>query len=515
VPFEVRRIYPHLSYVNRPTVLWTGPVTAADRAAFDAHRLTIEEVTSADHLARTISSSRAIVIDIANGGVPWIDLTQNHVRSLYQHGLLIVIRTRTNAEREHALRLTKGLDTRRLNINRINWLEGREPIEDNPQPDMRPGEIANAIALWRPGPAAEPDGPDWSYYEGTAAEAELTTSEHVVLLKRAFSDCRQLMLEPIGGGFSGAVFRVDALFRDDATQQRPLPFIVKLDSRQKIEREFKNYWAFVDRFVPFHQRALIDGERSCLGFECGILVGTFVTGSESLASSVTRGRAHAAMHSLFEGALNGWCASSSKAHGNPIASITKPFLIRTDFDGTARLAEMHGGGATKSAIQLLEGLRGLPAIDYRVGTVHGDLHARNIHTRAQDAIVLDFCNSSPSQPLALDAAYLEVTSAFHSDTHGDIGASWPSTVRELYRLECLLTPPRADFERRRSQWLRNLVRQVRLYALGNVESEREYAVIVAYILLRHATFAPPNDSEAAVRVQAYLAAERLIAELSE
>jgi len=170
-------------------------------------------------------------------------------------------------------------------------------------------------------------------------------------------------------------------------------------------------------------------------------------------------------------------------------------------------------GATSRPDALVEKLMSLGLIKYRVGIVHGDLHGRNVQTRAHDAILLDFYSTCPSQPLAFDPAYLEITTAFSHEAHYRIGDGWAATVDDLYQVEKLTIPPPPDIQAGASNWLRNIIRQIRVFAIANIAGTGEYARVLAYVLLRHATFLPKDDPHAAERAHAYVVAERLISQL--
>jgi hypothetical protein len=507
---EVTRIFPYQGRVDRPFVLWTGTIEEHDRAAFRAHGIELKSIDSKETFFRFLSHSRALVADIRNGGLEWIrtDL-RSSVRDLYYHGLLIVVRTRTREEDDLVATKLAGLSTRKLKDDTVfSWIESRA------SGNVSVSDVALQVSKWQAGPAIDDQGdkPSVEYHTPETSQ-QITETEHLILLRRAFADCSRISLKALTGGNSGKVFRVDAVFADHAARTTTLPFVIKFDKRAKVKREFENYWTLAHPFVPFNQRALVDADRSCLGFDCGLLVATFVSGSESLLQSALRGHAHAAFHSLYESALSGWCAHSSEAKGNPIEDLRRQFPIRPSSENNQLISLLEEGVVKHEAGYLLERLRALEDIKYRVGTVHGDLHGRNVQSKGNDVVLLDFYSASATQPVAFDPAYLEVTTAFSNEAHNEIGNAWEETIDDLYQLSSLTTPPLPDIRHRSSNWLRNLIRQIRVFALANVFGPTEYARVLAYVLLRHATFMPANDLHSAERRRAYVVAERLILEI--
>jgi hypothetical protein len=408
------------------------------------------------------------------------------------HGILFLVRP--NAGSAPLLRSLAPRDE----------LPGREWRWD----DTRSLEDAvDEVLRWRPGPAANAD-------VNIDIQSELPISldvEQETLLRRAFSDAAQVTLRPLSGGYSGSTFRVD-MVSNDPHASRPLPFVIKFDKPRKIALEFKAYWQHVNPAVPFHLRPMLDANRSMIGRRWGVLVSTFITGSEPLADAAARGHAQLALYSLFDHATAVWHANAQCVQGNLVDALSNCLSVNAAFAGSAQAQAWAADGDNVDAPSLIQALRAKAPTTYLAGTTHGDLHAHNVHVRSGDAILMDFYACGVRSPALYDAAYLEVRTAFCRETHDSLRDEWETAVTELYRKEAVSTVPPAILEPRRSRWLRNFVRQVRLFVVP-MSPAHEYSVLVAWALIRHATFQPPGDQHSVERRHALRVAFQLVAAL--
>jgi tRNA A-37 threonylcarbamoyl transferase component Bud32 len=97
-------------------------------------------------------------------------------------------------------------------------------------------------------------------------------------------------------------------------------------------------------------------------------------------------------------------------------------------------------------------LMALPAIRYRYGTTHGDLHGNNVRIAGADAILIDFA-SVDYGPLTVDPAALDVS--LMMDTGLAVGENWIGLADEVYKLKALRAP--AVTESNHLLWLRSIL----------------------------------------------------------
>ncbi len=389
-------------------------------------------------------------------------------------------------------------------------------------------QIAQSAAQHRPGPKA---------VGGLVIVGDQLSPGSEILFQRAFADCRQITVTRLPGGWSADVFCVHALLADHDAGPRPLPFLAKVDSREKIDRELVNYDTYVSGFVPFGNRPNLAHGRCVCGATQGILVGTYVERSDSLVSVAKRGEAASAIYSLFDEALRGWrlqalhapqyvAYSDEKA---PQSSVAQSFIMgnnrRTLFE--PRLIQEHRRnlarrlGVTRTPEQLRTVLLQLPPIPHRRGPIHGDLHASNICIHKQSAILIDFY-STEIGPMVMDPAALEVSLVFdgfaaseaHVGGHPQLRHSprdeWMGFVDDMYCEEYLVKPPPSAVAPDPREWLWNVVRQIRMLALASTCHAFEYTSALAIQLLRRASHRAVDPGDDFRRAYAYLVADRLL-----
>ncbi len=327
------------------------------------------------------------------------------------------------------------------------------------------------------------------------------------LLQRAFNDCRSILLDPLTGGWSAKVFSVHAVFKDSRVGPRPLPFFAKIDSRNRINQEIKNYKEFTAHFIPFNLRPNLDETRCFCGAAEGILVGNFVEQSESLRDVAIRGAAQPAIHSLFDNTLRGWRQQASKREkiiAEALSGVFVPSRVtKPRFEMARKL------GASKRPDELLAIAENFPVQGYLEAPIHADLHCFNVRVSGFDAILIDFALTRAGA-LVADPASLEISLAFERTGNEDDNASWMKTVDTLYSEAFLERAPPPANEPRPREWLWTVIRQIRLIALADQVSDGEYAIAVALYLLRLTTFSAKTPEEEFRNAYAYVLAERII-----
>ena len=492
MPFRFHRIFPCTDEVNRRYVLWVGRrVPKHVRRAFQRRGLQVQIVGPTASPEPFLALARAVVIDRRSGGLAWLNARRRFVDSFLLHGLAFLNRVETPT--------TPALSILAAGEN----LDGREWQWDD---SRTPDDAVDHVLRWRPGPPAVDR---LEINPGMDPPLDL---EQEVLLRRAFSDMVRLDLRTLSGGYSAVTYRVDAV-SNQPPGSRPLPFVVKFDSPKKIRQEFEAYWQHVNPNVPFHLRPMLDESRSIIGRRWGVLVSTFVTGAESLAAVAMRGHAQLALYSLFDHATAVWHTNAQRLNSDLVDALFS--RIRVDpakFATSQHAMRWASQGDAVDVTALVETLRRNSPSMYLEGTTHGDLHAQNVHVRGGDAILMDFCSCRAGAPALYDAAYLEVRTAFCQETRAQAAAEWEQVVSELFTRQALTTVPPAVLNPTSARWLSNFIRQVRLFVLP-MSSEREYAVLVAWALLRHATYQPPNDEHEDERRHALRIAVRLVGEL--
>ncbi len=347
---------------------------------------------------------------------------------------------------------------------------------------------------------------------------EPLSSEEEILLKRAFGDCSAVKLVKQSTG-SAKVFCAFASLLNSRVGPIPLPFFVKFDDRKKIERELDNYRQCTTLHVPFSQRPNLDDERCLLSHSSGVIVGNFVEQSESLIEAIDRGAGRDALHSLFEGALRGWRRqpfydNQYVADGNVLHRLRRSRPTTYNIRRKRRLEKRRrsAGAAVRPFDELDAMLMALPAIRYRYGTTHGDLHGNNVRIAGANAILIDFA-SVDYGPLTVDPAALDVS--LMMDTRLVAGDDWMRLADEVYELKALRAPAVPPRPERDAANLLDALHYIRQTAFTVQFSDVEYPLVVALQLLRKASYDGDDAEGQERRVHAYRLADRIIGQLAD
>jgi len=320
---------------------------------------------------------------------------------------------------------------------------------------------------------------------------------HVIFLKRAFSDCKEIYLEELSSGKSGSVFCVHAI----SEQGRYPPFFAKFDDKEKIKKELDNYKYFVNTFIPFNLRPNLSEERCITGAYEGLLVGDFVEHSESFADAIRHENAKIAVTSLFEETLHSW---RNPVTENP--NLAKLFdeikfadlTPQRQFALHDRFCQSKKFGYTLPPLDLIDSLNSLPAVKHNFVLVHGDLHGENIRVRNKESLLIDFY-SVVSGPSSRDSASLEVWLAFSKWPDNLNFRSWKKLVDDLFKdFNKVIGLPQTKFRHDVGYQVWNCIRQIRKFAFNDQIHEIEYQISLAYWLYKHSTRAVSGKSKAEI-----------------
>lgn len=348
--------------------------------------------------------------------------------------------------------------------------------------------------------------------DGSAASL---TPERALLIQRAFPDCAVVHLHQMHDGLSGVpVFRAYAELATGLLGRWPYLYFVKIGDRKKISDEYANYQGNAQPYIPFHLGPRLALDRCGLGAEEGILVGDFVESAESLRDCAQAGRAGPAIANLFDVTLRPWHEVSWTEES---ASISATYL--SQFPNSvpeSRFELAKTLGAVHHPKQLRRYFAQIVSSPVIVGPVHGDLHATNVLVRGTDAILIDFEKASFPGPVLYDFASLEgglLVEGSRQDLR--LPATWLASISCLYDLGGLRDGVDQCHPTDLSTWYFDAVRQIRLYARQFECVDGQYALVLAYSLLRKATNPHTFDiRRESLRAGAYVLAERILVALA-
>lgn len=311
------------------------------------------------------------------------------------------------------------------------------------------------------------------------------------LLQRAFHDCRAIKLESITPGFSKAeTFVVRATLKDSFAGPEPRPFFAKLGVSTKLQDEMSAFRRYAEHHVPWNLRPNFIPERIAYGVESGILVGTFVPKSCSLAAAVRERDGAQHIRSLFAETLVGLRQQSQTtavaSQERSVVSALKKFCKHEKAPPFRwKNAEQLFGGSAVDPRHLWWRLVDLPKRQWRMSAIHGDLHGENARIRKGDAILIDFAHACTG-PASADLAQLEVSLAFDTMEGDDQGEAWRAVVTGLYEAQAIRASLQADAVTTGGTWIHEVVAEIRRIARASVTDEDEYMRVLAVYLLRHA-----------------------------
>ena len=462
---------------ERGKVLWLGgPPSQADHQEHAQRGLLLFEIGSnaLEHDAMDFLHARGLVLNAVPPHVPSVVQALRCVAAAVNHGLHVLVL------------LADSLAHAWVQEN-LEKVVKAGPARDRVRYRILPNapEVAETFARFDAGPAVnralkihKPSGPE-------------LTEQQAFLLQRAFSDCASIELTALPGGRSAITLLVQATLANSLAGPYPLPFFAKIDRSVQILTERDCYERYAQSHIAWHLRPNLQPGRCLIGTELGILVGSFVTRSESLWTLVAQGHAGGAIRALFEETLAGWRDPKSVMSddvGSIAPELAKVFVHRYVRKRYIQAAAALGFEWEPTAIW--EAFLNLPTRRWPRAPIHGDLHADNVRVRGYDAIIIDLARVTMGPPSA-DPACLEVWIAFQvPPSHVQVDeAAWLTTVRELYAMPALLAAPEAKDGLAPLGWLREGILQTRRVALAS-STPAAYAITLALYLLRRAMFDP-------------------------
>ena len=349
--------------------------------------------------------------------------------------------------------------------------------------------------------------------------------ERLLLLRRAFSDCRVLHLKPMMDGLSGAnVFKAYASLRDGLVGDWPYLHFVKLGPRKKIADEYDKYVGRALDYVPFHLGPRLRLERCNLGASQGILVGDFVEGAEPIRDCAPGGRAGHAIANLFDKTLGAWRKQARRDSSPTLAQ----YLEGKWLDENGQEIKLPPARAT-----IVGELGGNPLVapsreifgrhshgEVLCGPAHGDLHATNVLVRGGDAIIIDFEKTEDHFPMLYDPASLEgglLVDGFGCDARCKRSPrALLESIGPLYRLEVLngfVVPCHAADQ---SSWFYDSVAQIRAASRHAERATGQYALVLALCLIRKGCNPQPfKTAHENLRAIAFILGQRILTQIGQ
>jgi hypothetical protein len=474
-----------MSAIDRSVVYWVGsPPTEGERIEFERRNLTIQ--TLAVDTIIDFNIARAVVYNAKPPHVPEVLNQLGQLRSALDHGLMAYLLAADDAIQAHLLKevpdAVRNGHLAMLVRSRTGSIPSYECAETIARHDAGRHSSTN-LQIKLP--------PDMSL-----------DANHEFIVRRAFSDCSDVMFEPLSGGRSANTFFAQATLSASEVGPRPLPFFVKLDEADKILKEVNAYQLYATHHIPWYLRPNLDPSRCLQGVYHGILVGSFVEQSESLWQAVLNGKGPRYIHALFEDTLMGWRSQAYR--------LKDIFKWERVPEKTILQAKVHG--AVRNPKELWTQLLNLPEQQLRFAPMHGDMHAENVRVRNNDAIIIDLANAC-NGPLCADVASLEVWLAFQvpsAEKQIPNREVWMQVVTRLFSPTEVIRPPSLASTDVGLDWLRGCIRQTRMIAGSICECNTEYPTAIALYLLRRAQYPAESEEDAYRRGVAYFLGSQLV-----
>lgn len=485
--------------LERSGLLWFGrPASFEDKREITQRGLALIETAAIDDdCAR---HSRCAVVWAAGGYFELAcDLLEAGAKVAINHGLLLFIVVDSEPQRREIVRLLSKVLREAFSEARCKVRLGDVAAYEGPQ----------SALIHAPGPAANP-----RLVIRSSGEASLG-AEDQQLLQRAFHDCDCIEFSPIAGGLSGAhAYLAQATLSDSRAGKIPMPYFVKLGDANRLESERQSFKHYAERHIPWHLRPNLDEARCIFGSARGVVVGSLIPSSQSLAEAIVGGEGPACIRALFEETLGVLRQQASDSPHNASIVDTLEDTMRWRHV-PSRIVKAAGafGGRVLDPDRLWRKLIALPYRPWRACAIHGDMHGDNVRVRKSDAIVIDFANSTTG-PIVADLASLDIWLSFRTGLAVD-EALWRGHVSRAYDSALLLgtealTPGDSSLSE-----VTAALEEVRAQARRSMTSIDEYLRVLAVYLVRHASFRPlpeiPNDGLR--RAMAYWLASRLVCKL--
>lgn len=466
--------------LKRDIVLNIGGASV-DAAAFAERDLKLLP-KAADVAESAFDTARAVIVAIAPGNIPDMKRSFEGILARAEdHGLAQIILVSSPTDRAQVT----AIRSESYAHYKAQIIETGEEIK-----------AAEFIARHKIGEPAKHGFP----LKGVEIEpAEIVANfdpEDILLLERAFFDCRKIYLHRQFGGVAAlGVYRADAWREEHIVGPCPMPYFIKIASRDDINEERRNYKAYVDHYIPFHLRPNLDVKRCVSGHSKAILVGNFVDDAVPLRKVLKTGGAAGVLFSLFETSLRGFRLQPFVSGQAPSGRV-EPFVenrisIPRLEQKSDVIKEAITLGLSTSHREIEERLISAASrLICHKSPYHGDLHQGNIMVRGNDAIVIDFLNTGNGAPLPADPATLEVSLMFDTDDDEKLSdfSTWKELIDDIYPDPFLTLHPPVLFEMRPGKylWLRKALRELRHILIACERDETAAKIMVATYLMRFA-----------------------------
>lgn len=376
-------------------------------------------------------------------------------------------------------------------LSQLLYIEAKELQRDFPRVNALYSDWER-VAQWA---AAHEPGPGQNYnlrINGPLPE----DPESLILLQRVFYRFSSVTLSTLNGGKSGAsVWRVTP--GDGDRVHRPLPFVVKLHTLEKIRLERSNCLQVRDA-VPQRLHAGFYEGMFIEGYRLGVVVYDLVDRAEPLRDVLTVSNTERLITSLFEHTLAGFYGRARPATRPLMAEFDESKLKILRWSGDLEAAGAHACEKLPALTQVPElrhRLSSLPPVTFQEATVHGDLHVGNLFVPADssDVVLIDYGSVRQDAPLVVDAACLEVSLSFpiggtDAESPRGLSSALPDEawLRATYRYPLSPTnvKPSSGNERRLAKALRAIRQMVHRRESDSIP----YAIGVASCLLRYASY---------------------------
>src|SRR5882724_6237807 len=213
-----------MSAISRSVVYWVGsPPTNEERLEFERRALVIR--TLANNTGIDFNVARAVVFNARPPFVPAVSVQLGCLRTALDHGLMVYLLAADDA------------------IQAYLWREVTDAVRKGPLALLvrsRTGQVPSFEC------AENIARHDAGRHANITLQIQLPRDVYLdadqdFIVRRAFSDCSAVSLEPLSGGRSATAFFAQATLTASEVGPRPLPFFVKLDEAHKILREVTNY----------------------------------------------------------------------------------------------------------------------------------------------------------------------------------------------------------------------------------------------------------------------------------
>jgi len=476
----------------RQKVLWLGPqiYDGVDLKEFENRRLVICYDTDENSIKNALPTLKGIIL-VFNPSKP--GTFQDHLR---KYGPVAI---------DHGIALYQiaDHDDDILQINSIHKSLSFSYQLNYPRTKPSAAEVAEYIARHPPSPAPNPS-------LKIECDPAILNEIKRLLFQRAFSDCDAIHVKKVPGGRSAKVFAVYPVLTKSEVGPRPLPFFAKFDTKEKIEKELYAYDNYVTNFVPFYLRPNFDRDRCIVGYESGIIVGNYAEQTETLLDEVGRGQGLEPINCLIDSTLSRWWEHAQRRDGNLTTAMQGFFNPGGVTEKRRRQCKELG--ATRCPEDLYKMLLQLPAQSYLDAPIHGDLHAKNIIVRGTDAILIDF-QSAQRGPIVIDLATLDVSLSLEVTDKEKDANRWRKLVDDVYSVNVIRNP--SSLSSPSGDKLIKCIKKIRETANAKQQSQYEYVIAVAVILLRSSTHPGKLEQEKYRLAYAYILAEKIILNIAK